>query len=181
MLILCRFCAAFSASPPLSVDIIPDETACRAFVVNGRIEFAKASPPVVSPKFNRKAGVKATPKSERWAEVFRTYDSDGSGFIDQSELAAMLAELGVLDGVDANKAAAQLEADFAVIDVNGDGQVSLEEFNVYVKNMSRLQRHRLFGAANARSVPPELAEMEGLKEMHDEFCRCARSQRLQTI
>ena len=56
------------------------------------------------------------------AKVFKTFDKDGSGFIDRNELGQVAAELGrPLD-------AAELEECIQDLDTNKDNQISLEEF-----------------------------------------------------
>lgn len=73
----------------------------------------------------------------RWTEqveaMFAAFDADGSGAIDTSELASGLASLGVrLDST-------QVAAFRADVDTDCDGQISLAEFLMAVRQRARLQ------------------------------------------
>ncbi|KAL1495400.1 hypothetical protein AB1Y20_016768 [Prymnesium parvum] len=58
--------------------------------------------------------------------VFRMFDTDGSGTIDQSELRAMLSKLRLIKPSD--DAAKTVEKMFAAADTNGDGSIDFHEF-----------------------------------------------------
>ena len=55
-------------------------------------------------------------------DAFAVFDSDGSGFIDRSELKKLMANLGqaLTDG--------ELDDMMDEVDTNGDGEISFEEF-----------------------------------------------------
>jgi len=56
---------------------------------------------------------------------FERVDADGNGRIDESEMARLLDELG------AGFSDAQVHSAFTSIDVNGSGQIELEEFRAW--------------------------------------------------
>ena len=62
----------------------------------------------------------------RW--VFQLYDSDGSGAISLTEMVTLFACLYQTEGLDKRIAVERAEAVFGNLDVNGDGDISVEEF-----------------------------------------------------
>ncbi len=59
---------------------------------------------------------------------FQRVDSDANGRIDEAEMGRLLDELGV------GFTEAQVRAAFSAIDVNGSGQIELEEFRAWWTN-----------------------------------------------
>ncbi|ESO91690.1 hypothetical protein LOTGIDRAFT_163419 [Lottia gigantea] len=57
-------------------------------------------------------------EQERLGQLFQACDLDGSGFIDQTELASVCTELDV----------EELKDVFSQLDKDGDGRISVEEF-----------------------------------------------------
>ncbi|KAL7870891.1 hypothetical protein SRHO_G00083880 [Serrasalmus rhombeus] len=82
----------------------------------------------------------------RWS--FKVYDKDGSGFVDRAELRAIIENIYRLKKVDRREMDTSLdeicERIFKVVDANGDGHISLEEFvegaqkDPWILNMLRL-------------------------------------------
>jgi len=63
--------------------------------------------------------------SDPLRDRFERYDTDRNGKIDEAEMGRLLDELG------AGFTDAQLRAAFTSIDVNGSGQIDLEEFRAW--------------------------------------------------
>ena len=57
------------------------------------------------------------------ARIFSMYDRNGNGSIDRAEAAYMLADMGILDGINNEEAGQLLEREFRRIDFNGDNSV----------------------------------------------------------
>lgn len=62
------------------------------------------------------------------ARTCRAYDKDGSGAIEPPELAALLADFGLLEGMGAREAAAAAEAHMRAADKEGAGALGPEAF-----------------------------------------------------
>lgn len=65
---------------------------------------------------------------DRLEEAFRQFDGDGSGYIDRSEFAELVHQLGV------SLTADEVETAFSAIDVNGNGRIELGEFRSWWLN-----------------------------------------------
>ncbi|XP_059096654.1 calmodulin-like [Tigriopus californicus] len=57
-------------------------------------------------------------------EAFRVFDSDGNGFINRSELRAVMMNLGEKLSED------EIESLIDTVDIDGDGQINYEEFYI---------------------------------------------------
>ena len=66
----------------------------------------------------------AGPKDEVW-EIFRRYDTDRNGYIDQRELSYVCEALGMSIGDD------ELAIAFDAIDTNRSGKISWDEFSAW--------------------------------------------------
>ena len=62
----------------------------------------------------------------RW--VFQLYDSDRSGSISMSEMVVLFGSLYQLEGIDKHIAVDRAETLFGNLDINGDGDITEEEF-----------------------------------------------------
>ena len=71
---------------------------------------------------------------EKLKLAFRAYDKDRSGFIDREEVEELLKANFESDGitVDADMIKGQVDEFFKLVDFNGDGRVSFEEFKIAV-------------------------------------------------
>jgi hypothetical protein len=58
-------------------------------------------------------------------KIFDTFDKDKSGFIDKNELKGVAAELGL------NMGQIDIENMIKDLDLNGDGKISTDEFNLW--------------------------------------------------
>ncbi|KAG9273523.1 guanylyl cyclase-activating protein 2-like [Astyanax mexicanus] len=82
----------------------------------------------------------------RWS--FKVYDKDGNGFVDREELRAIVESIYRVKKVDRKEPVASLdeicERIFKVVDENGDGNITLDEFvegakkDPWILNMLRL-------------------------------------------
>ncbi|XP_072550989.1 guanylyl cyclase-activating protein 2-like [Salminus brasiliensis] len=82
----------------------------------------------------------------RWS--FKVYDKDGNGFVDRTELRAIVESIYCVKKVDRKEPVASLdeicERIFKVVDENGDGHITLDEFvegakkDPWILNMLRL-------------------------------------------
>ena len=70
----------------------------------------------------------APPSQDKLRWVFQLYDSDGSGAISLTEMVTLFACLYQTEGLDKRIAVERAEAVFGNLDVNGDGDISVEEF-----------------------------------------------------
>lgn len=77
-----------------------------------------APPPAIEPDEPQ------TPRDETF-EIFKSFDRDGSGSIDRAELSRLLEALGQLPSED------ELEVALSVIDANGSGRISWDEFKAW--------------------------------------------------
>eukprot|EP00397_Hematodinium_sp_SG-2012_P002552 GEMP01002559.1.p1 GENE.GEMP01002559.1~~GEMP01002559.1.p1 ORF type:complete len:858 (+),score=180.68 GEMP01002559.1:128-2701(+) len=68
-------------------------------------------------------------KQEHYKNIFRTFDVDGSGTIDEDELGEVLQAIGIVQGSDASLAASEL---VSMCDLTGNKCLSLEEFKVLI-------------------------------------------------
>ena len=62
----------------------------------------------------------------RW--VFQLYDSDGSGSISMSEMVILFGCLYQTEGLDKQIAVDRAETLFGKLDINGDGDITEDEF-----------------------------------------------------
>lgn len=85
---------------------------------------------------------------ETVGQVFRRFDTDGSGDIDASELKHALNALGL----ESDGAAAQ--AVLSKFDSSGDGKLQLAEFRAMVKELKKYQQA---GGGGAAAMPPTAA------------------------
>lgn len=69
----------------------------------------------------------ATERDETF-EIFKSFDRDGSGSIDRAELARLL------EALDQQLSEEDLEIALSVIDANGSGRVSWDEFKAWWSN-----------------------------------------------
>mmetsp|Transcript_21616 Transcript_21616/g.66061 ORF Transcript_21616/g.66061 Transcript_21616/m.66061 type:complete len:689 (-) Transcript_21616:1339-3405(-) len=78
-----------------------------------------------------------TPQVEDVSSIFNLYDADNSGFIDIDEMEQLLLSLGT------NLSHAQLERMYRLVDTDGDGKVSKEEFTAWhlVETTAEETRH----------------------------------------
>ena len=68
-------------------------------------------------------------------DIFKKYDNDESGTIDREEAKAiMLDQMKKVGMTKPTVTEEQLEEWFNEADINGDGQISLEEAKTFVKN-----------------------------------------------
>lgn len=116
-------------------------------------------------KAKRKAGKRrvsqpATIKSENEEDIrrrqietlFKAFDTNGSGFLDESELKQLTQALGhEMDD-------AQVHQMMQVIDSSGDHQVSLEEFMVFWTAFQRKQPASTLTASRRNAALPEASE-----------------------
>ena len=64
--------------------------------------------------------------------AFDAVDTDGSGFISQTELSAAMNQMSLDAGI-TQPDNAQIEEAMKALDTNNDGKVSLQEFSVLVR------------------------------------------------
>lgn len=75
-----------------------------------------------SSTFAKLAELRTSIQSERLENYFMQYDKDGSGYFESSELGQLTRALG------AHLSLHELESALFILDKNGDGRVSMEEF-----------------------------------------------------
>ena len=85
---------------------------------------ANATDPYLMERFEK---AKAQYEREYLLATFRSFDEDGSGSIDREEFTRCCWR--VLGGLSDEEVTAELE----VIDANGDGEISLDEFQASVR------------------------------------------------
>jgi hypothetical protein len=102
---------------------------------------------------------------DKLAKVFKTFDTDGNGWLDESELKAAFAAVG--QPADA----ATIHHSFTILDKNHDGKITLDEF----KEMA------------SQNVVPSLAEMsmrdnnhvfEDASEAWEDYATSLRDERM---
>lgn len=69
---------------------------------------------------------KSLTSTDKLQAAFRMFDKDGSGLVSADELSAILSQGGSAD----------FEAMVKEFDVNGDGEISFEEFTIMMKKLS---------------------------------------------
>lgn len=76
---------------------------------------------------------------EQARRIFRKYDSDNSGFIDEEELIPMLEDTYRAIGVDRKIKKEDVSSYLGMIDANSDGKISLVEFEtIVIKALERV-------------------------------------------
>ncbi|KAL3146078.1 hypothetical protein ABBQ38_015427 [Trebouxia sp. C0009 RCD-2024] len=108
------------------------------------------------------------------AEIFKRYDGDNTGNIDDKEMMQALAELGVLDPKD-KQAAKALRSEMKAADTNQDGMISFIEFLGYFQKMARYQAdlartQRLESYGRPRELPPSYEANPTLQQCFRNFC-----------
>ncbi|KAL3155709.1 hypothetical protein ABBQ32_012731 [Trebouxia sp. C0010 RCD-2024] len=108
------------------------------------------------------------------AEIFKRYDGDNTGNIDDKEMMQALAELGVLDPKD-KRAAKALRSEMKAADTNQDGMISFIEFLGYFQKMARYQAdlartQRLESYGRPRELPPSYEANPTLQQCFRNFC-----------
>ncbi|KAL0046819.1 hypothetical protein WJX82_010686 [Trebouxia sp. C0006] len=108
------------------------------------------------------------------AEIFKRYDGDNTGNIDDKEMMQALHELGVLDPKD-KKAAKALRTEMKEADTNGDGMISFIEFLGYFQKMARYRAdlartQRLESYGRPRDLPPSFEANPTLQQCFKNFC-----------
>ena len=115
-------------------------------------------------------------KEEHTAEnTFAALDVDGSGFLDREELGKAAGMLGsTLNFV---MSEAEIDYQFKLIDISGDGEITLDEFKEFWKEVeihqlvSDMDRDEVrealhdIGIETGRGVISQLTMREALKEM----------------
>ena len=86
-------------------------------------------------------------------EVFDTLDEDGSGFLDREEMEKASGVLGA--GLGFIMSAEELDRQFALMDPDGDGEVTFEEFDQWWKGV---EAEQLVGDMDAGDVAEALQE-----------------------
>ncbi|KAL3156386.1 hypothetical protein ABBQ38_000700 [Trebouxia sp. C0009 RCD-2024] len=85
-----------------------------------------------------------------------TYDRNRSGALELEELHAVLADLGIMDGVKQTEVDSYVAQQFRQADTDGDGQVTFEDFSEYYQAMSisraRLELRSTMGMEAERSL-----------------------------
>ncbi|KAA6417994.1 MAG: hypothetical protein FRX49_12076 [Trebouxia sp. A1-2] len=107
------------------------------------------------------------------AEIFKRYDGDNTGNIDDKEMMQALHELGVLDPKD-KKAAKALRTEMKEADTNGDGMISFTEFLGYFQKMARYRAdlartQRLESYGRPRDLPPSFEANPTLQQCFKNF------------
>ncbi|KAL3132079.1 hypothetical protein ABBQ32_008689 [Trebouxia sp. C0010 RCD-2024] len=88
--------------------------------------------------------------------IFQAYDRNRSGALELEELHAVLADLGIMDGVKQTEVDSYVAQQFRQADTDGDGQVTFEDFSEYYQAMSisraRLELRSTMGMEAERSL-----------------------------
>jgi len=74
------------------------------------------------PRKTAKAAAPVAMPADKMAEVFHRFDSDGNGWLDESELHAAFVAIGQPVGEDT------IKHSFSLLDTNKDGKIDLDEF-----------------------------------------------------
>ena len=113
-------------APRCIIYVVTFESTC-----DTTIDLVEFQPIAIVDKNKIKMSTKTTTTSfeQHLREMFELYDDDGSGGIDQHELRALMAQLGV-DLTDQ-----ELSAMIAEADVDGDGDIDYEEFVALFKGI----------------------------------------------
>lgn len=123
---------------------------------------AATSPPEASPAEKHKDVVlqqhqaSAAPEAEL-ESVFRTFDSDGDGFITAKELEESLRRLGLLGG-------SVVEEMLARVDSNGDGRIDMDEFRELYGSIAGGHRPRTVKIQDVDEADEEEEEDSGVDQ-----------------
>ncbi|KAK3233783.1 hypothetical protein CYMTET_55948, partial [Cymbomonas tetramitiformis] len=95
------------------------------------------------------------------------YDDNGLGVLGKEEVLFVMADLNLLDGVACNDAATLVDRTFLAVDVDGSGEVSIDEFAVFHEKILRVKQQQP-GPAVMRT-PGYAKDMEKLDTTYNSF------------
>ena len=103
---------------------------------------APAAAPAASSSSEKQGQEEELSADERavWNQEFSSYDEDGSGMIDIECLSFALAKLRLLEDVDVEQAAADLESKLVEVDTDCTGEFTFEDFVVFGCSLRALKR-----------------------------------------
>ena len=129
------FEANFDDAPPPAAAPPPATAAAAAAA-------AAAAPPAASSSSGKQGQEEELSADERavWNQEFSSYDEDGSGMIDIECLSFALAKLRLLEDVDVEQAAADLESKLVEVDTDCTGEFTFEDFVVFGCSLRALKR-----------------------------------------
>lgn len=115
-----------------------DKTSDEGFEAN----FDDAPPPPPAAAAAPGGAVAELSPDERalWNQEFSSYDEDGSGMIDIECLSFALAKLRLLEEMDVEQAAADLESKLVEVDTECVGEFTFEDFIVFANSLRALAR-----------------------------------------
>jgi Ca2+-binding EF-hand superfamily protein len=106
--------------------------------------------------------VSASGKRMSIRELFSEYDVDGSGTLEPAELASLLGDLDVLDGLSPAEASKTIDDEFKLADVNNDGVINFAEFVSFYKALKGMKPS---GGFLPVPVPEEYRKHRELKKV----------------
>jgi hypothetical protein len=128
-------------------------------------------PPKEDGKKSKEAAKQAAEAAERQRLAEATFceaDADGSGYVDEAELAVLLDTMLSKQSIKFEKKALKefVAKEFSVADVDGDGQVDFDEFVAYYNMfMDRIEKNQLQKAmAEAAAAAEKKEEEEAMQE-----------------
>lgn len=99
--------------------------------------------------------VASPPKAPDAAQVFKQLDTNNKGYLNASDLASALVTISPQGAqLSADDAQAKAEADLARMDMDSDGQVTLDEFKAAEPPAPPAGSQAQTGAGTAGSAPP---------------------------
>jgi len=102
--------------------------------------------------------------------AFESYDVANTGIIDQEELPFVLADIGLLDGINCAVAATEIANTYQEIGTDNSGSITPEDFSIFCLKLDRLKRNMTEPLMVPILVSSSVQENAELRRIFTEAC-----------